>query len=56
MTILIMFIVISIAAALIFLGFFIWSFRSGQYDDTDTPSIRMLFESGKEKRNSHEKP
>lgn len=56
MTILIMFIAISLTIALIFLGIFIWSFKSGQYDDTDTPSIRMLFESGKEKRNIHEKP
>jgi len=56
MTILIMFIAISMTIALIFLGIFIWSFKSGQYEDTDTPSIRMLFESGKEKNNAHEKP
>lgn len=47
MTILIMFIAISMTVALIFLGIFIWSFKSGQYDDTYTPSIRMLFDATK---------
>ena len=28
--------------ALVFLGAFIWSVRSGQYEDTLTPSMRML--------------
>jgi cbb3-type cytochrome oxidase maturation protein len=56
MTILIMFIAISMTIALIFLGIFIWSFNSGQYEDTDTPAIRMLFESKKEKHDAHEKP
>ena len=27
-----------------FLAAFIWSVRSGQYDDDYTPSVRMLFE------------
>ncbi len=27
-----------------FLGAFIWAVRSGQYDDRDTPSIRMLID------------
>lgn len=35
----------SIVIAGLFLAGFIWSIRSGQYDDTYTPSIRMLFES-----------
>lgn len=30
-----------------FLGAFIWAVRSGQYDDTYTPSVRMLFENKK---------
>lgn len=37
-------IVISLSIALIFLGVFIWNIRSGQYEDTFTPSIRMLFD------------
>jgi cbb3-type cytochrome oxidase maturation protein len=44
MTIIIMLIVISLTIALIFLGVFIWSLKSGQYDDTYTPSVRMLFD------------
>ena len=35
---------VSLLAALIFLAAFIWSVRSGQYDDNETPAIRMLFD------------
>ncbi len=35
---------ISIVVAIIFFGAFIFSVKSGQYDDTYTPSVRMLFE------------
>ncbi|WP_163322275.1 cbb3-type cytochrome oxidase assembly protein CcoS [Draconibacterium mangrovi] len=35
---------VSLLVALIFLGAFIWSVRSGQYDDNETPSMRMLFD------------
>jgi cbb3-type cytochrome oxidase maturation protein len=44
-----MFILIS-ASLIIALGFlaaFIWSVRSGQYEDDYTPSVRMLFEDAK---------
>lgn len=44
MTIIILLISISLTIALIFLGVFIWSLKSGQYDDTYTPSVRMLFD------------
>jgi len=44
MTIIILLIFISLVIAVIFLGIFIWSIKSGQYDDTYTPSVRMLFE------------
>lgn len=33
-----------------FLGAFIWAVRSGQFDDTYTPSVRMLFENRKVER------
>lgn len=49
---------VSLTIALIFLGIFYWSVKSGQYDDTVTPSIRMLFEDkvgGKEKRKARSK-
>ena len=35
---------ISITVALAFFAAFIFSVKSGQYDDTYTPSVRMLFE------------
>lgn len=35
---------ISIVIAVIFFAAFIISVKSGQYDDTYTPSVRMLFE------------
>ncbi len=39
-----MLLAVSVIVALIFFVAFIVSVKSGQYDDTYTPSIRMLFE------------
>lgn len=44
MTIIILLIAISLSIALLFLAIFFWNMRSGQYDDTYTPSVRMLFD------------
>jgi cbb3-type cytochrome oxidase maturation protein len=35
---------ISIVVAVVFFAAFIFSVRSGQYDDSYTPSVRILFE------------
>lgn len=35
---------ISIVVAICFLIVFIWSVKSGQFDDDYTPSVRMLFD------------
>lgn len=35
---------VSLFAALIFLGAFIWAVKSGQFDDNETPSMRILFD------------
>ncbi len=35
---------VSLFAALIFLGAFIWAVRNGQFDDTQTPPRRILFD------------
>lgn len=35
---------VSLMVALVFLGAFIWAVRSGQFDDNETPSIRILFD------------
>lgn len=44
MTIIYMLLSISVFVALIFFVLFIYSVKKGQYDDTYTPSVRMLFE------------
>ncbi|MEM9646936.1 MAG: cbb3-type cytochrome oxidase assembly protein CcoS [Bacteroidota bacterium] len=35
---------ISITVALVFFAAFVFSVKSGQYDDAYTPSVRMLFD------------
>lgn len=44
MSVIILLIGISILVASAFLISFIWAMKDGQYDDTYSPSIRMLFE------------
>jgi cbb3-type cytochrome oxidase maturation protein len=39
-----MLLAISVVVALVFFAAFIFSVKKGQYDDTYTPSVRMLFE------------
>lgn len=52
MTIIILLIAISLIIAVVFLLIFLWSMRSGQYDDLYTPSVRMLFDNRKKKEKS----
>jgi cbb3-type cytochrome oxidase maturation protein len=47
---------VSVAIAVGFLGVFFWSLKSGQYDDTYTPSVRMLFDDKPEKKEDDKKP
>ncbi len=50
MSVLFILIAASLAIALLFLLAFIWSVKSGQYEDDYTPSVRILFdETGKSK-------
>jgi cbb3-type cytochrome oxidase maturation protein len=42
MSVLLILILASLGVALVFLGGFIWAVKSGQFDDTTTPSLRML--------------
>jgi cbb3-type cytochrome oxidase maturation protein len=44
MSVIIVLILASLTVGLIFLGAFIWSVRSGQYEDTLTPAMRVLVE------------
>ena len=42
MSVIVILILASLTMALVFLGGFIWAVRSGQFDDTLTPSMRVL--------------
>jgi cbb3-type cytochrome oxidase maturation protein len=44
MTILLLLIGVSLGIATLFLTGFIWAVKSGQFDDTFTPSLRVLIE------------
>jgi cbb3-type cytochrome oxidase maturation protein len=44
MSVVVILIVASVLVAGGFLAAFIWSTRSGQYDDIDTPAHRILFD------------
>ena len=44
MNVIIILILASLAVALLFLAGFVWAVRSGQYEDTLTPSLRVLAE------------
>jgi cbb3-type cytochrome oxidase maturation protein len=42
-------IIVSLFLAVIFLIAFFWAVRSGQYDDSYTPSMRILFDDNQNK-------
>lgn len=44
MSIIVVLITISLTIAIVFLVMFYWNMKSGQYDDTYTPSVRILFD------------
>ena len=44
MSVIYMLLAISVTVALLFFLIFIFSVRQGQYDDSYTPSVRILFE------------
>ena len=44
MGIIIILIILSLIIATGFLKAFYWAVRSGQYEDTDAPAVRMLFD------------
>jgi cbb3-type cytochrome oxidase maturation protein len=44
MSVLLILLAASLTLAIGFLAAFIWSVKSGQYDDDYTPSVRMLFD------------
>ena len=50
MSVIFILILASISVAGAFLALFIWANKSGQFDDTTTPSIRMLFDDKPKKK------
>lgn len=44
MSVILVLVTLSMLVAGSFLGAFIWAMKSGQYEDTFSPSVRMLFE------------
>lgn len=44
MAIIFMLIGCSVLIALVFLGAFLWANKTGQHEDTYTPSVRILFD------------
>jgi cbb3-type cytochrome oxidase maturation protein len=42
MSVIVILILVSLSLALGFLACFVWAVRSGQYEDTFTPSMRVL--------------
>ena len=53
MSVIYLLIIISIVIAGAFLAAFIWAVKSGQFEDTHTPSVRILFDN---KRKTKKKP
>ena len=49
-TVIIILIIISVIVAVFFLGVFIWAVKSGQFDDTVSPAIRILFDDKKQQK------
>jgi cbb3-type cytochrome oxidase maturation protein len=56
MSVIIVLIIFSVLVAAGFLAAFIWAVKSGQYDDTDSPAVRMLFDDKPGKDKNQEKP
>ena len=55
MSVIIILIIISVIVAVFFLGVFIWAVKSGQFDDTVSPSIRILFDDKKQEKSIKDK-
>ncbi len=52
MSIIFVLIGLSLFVAIIFLAVFFWNVKNGQYDDDYTPSVRILFDDTKEKKDT----
>ncbi len=52
MKILVILIIVSLVIALVFLALFIWSVKSDQYEDTDSPAMRIFYDDKPRSANS----
>ena len=52
MSVILLLIPLSVIVAAVFLAAFIWAVRSGQFEDTCTPSMRLLTDDRQPKENS----
>ena len=50
MSVVLILILASLGVAVAFLGGFVWAVRSGQYEDTMTPAMRMLLDDATAKK------
>ena len=41
---------VSVVVAVAVAGVFVWAVRSGQFDDLDTPAVRILFDDDEDER------
>ena len=56
MSVIVILILASLALAATFLAGFIWAVRSGQFEDTHTPALRVLFDDTTGKTSTPPKP
>ena len=56
MSVILILIPVSVVVAACFLAGFIWAVRSGQYEDTCTPSMRMLADDATVKKPKQDLP
>ena len=54
MMIIVLLIFISLGIAIFFFFFYIWAVKSGQYDDTYSPGVRILFDDKPEKEEEND--
>lgn len=52
MGVIVLLLLASISVAALFLAGFMWSVKSGQYDDEYSPPVRMLFDDKPEKKSN----
>lgn len=53
MSVIIILLFVSLSVALLFLGAFLWSAKTGQFDDDITPAVRILFDDEISKTNNN---